>query len=236
MGILRRQGYANPATGNSNSIRSKTERDVIFISVGYGRDGDGHLRMNFGPLQTSGGERRLNVLITRAKRRCEVFSSITADDIDLSRAQSAGARALKAFLGFAEKGVFDSTSLTDRDFDSEFERHVHDELVRRGYNVSKQVGVAGFFIDLAISDPKHPGRYVLGIECDGATYHSSRSARDRDRLREELLRDRGWKLHRIWSTDWFHRPQEQLQRAIEAIELALRNSQSREKLNGSQSV
>ena len=89
-----------------------------------------------------------------------------------------------------------------------------------GYEIHPQVGVAGFFVDLAVRDPKNAGRYLLGIECDGATYHSSRSARDRDRLRQQVLEDRGWKLHRIWSTDWFQRPDEQLRKALAAIEAA----------------
>ncbi|MHB1559149.1 MAG: DUF3320 domain-containing protein [Isosphaeraceae bacterium] len=202
------------------------ERDVIFISVGYARDSSGYLSMNFGPLSTNGGERRLNVLISRARERCEVFSSITADDIDLERAKSRGASAFKTFLRFAETGILDAQASTGGDFDSDFERQVAVALERLGYQVHRQVGTAGFRIDLAIVDPEKPGRYLLGIECDGATYHSSRSARDRDRLREAVLRDRGWKIHRIWSTDWFHRPAEQLQRTVAAIEKARAEWQS----------
>lgn len=196
------------------------ERDVIFISVGYARDSSGSLSMNFGPLSNEGGERRLNVLISRARERCEVFSSITADDIDLQRARSRGAAAFRTFLRFAETGDLDSPSPTGGDYDSDFERQVALALDGLGFRVDRQVGTAGFRIDLAIVDPEKPGRYLLGIECDGATYHSSRSARDRDRLREAVLKDRGWKIHRIWSTDWFHRPAEQLQKTVAAIEKA----------------
>ncbi len=202
------------------------ERDVIFISVGYARDASGYLSMNFGPLSTEGGERRLNVLISRARERCEVFSSITADDIDLDRAKSRGASAFRTFLRFAETGILDSPSPTGGDYDSDFERQVAAALEGLGFHVHRQVGTAGFRIDLAIVDPEKPGRYLLGIECDGATYHSSRSARDRDRLREAVLKDRGWKIHRIWSTDWFHRPAEQLQRTVAAIEKARAEWQS----------
>jgi very-short-patch-repair endonuclease len=196
------------------------ERDVIFISVGYARDSSGYMSMNFGPLSSQGGERRLNVLISRARERCEVFASITADDIDLQRAKSRGAAAFKIFLRFAATGVLDAQVPTGGDHDSDFERQVDVALQRLGYEVHRQVGTAGFIIDLAVVDPVKPGRYLLGIECDGATYHSSRSARDRDRLRETVLKDRGWKLHRVWSTDWFHRPDEQVRKVVAAIEKA----------------
>jgi very-short-patch-repair endonuclease/DNA polymerase III delta prime subunit len=196
------------------------ERDVIFISVGYARDPSGFLAMNFGPLSSQGGERRLNVLISRARERCEVFSSITADDIDLERAKSRGAAAFRTFLRYAETGLLDAPAPTGIDQDSDFERQVAEALEGLGHEVQRQVGTAGFVIDLAIVDPSKPGRYLLGIESDGATYHSSRSARDRDRLKDAVLKDRGWKIHRVWSTDWFHRPAEQLQRIVEAIEKA----------------
>jgi very-short-patch-repair endonuclease len=196
------------------------ERDAIFISVGYGKDASGYMAMNFGPLSNDGGERRLNVLITRARESCSVFSSIVADDIDLVRARSRGAAALKAFLKYAQTGLLDTGSPTGRGHDSEFERQVAVALAAQGYETHPQVGVAGFFIDLAVVDPDVPGRYLLGIECDGANYHRARSARDRDRLRTMVLEDRGWIIHRIWSTDWFHRPQEQLRKTLAAIEQA----------------
>jgi very-short-patch-repair endonuclease len=196
------------------------ERDVIFISVGYARDTSGYLSMGFGPLSTSGGERRLNVLITRARVRCEVFSSITADDIDLNRAHSRGAAAFKSFLAYARLRLLDVAKPSGGDCDSEFEQQVATALRKLGYEVDHQVGVAGFFVDLAVRDPEQPGRYLLGIECDGATYHSSRSARDRDRLRQQVLEGRQWIIHRIWSTDWFHRPDEQLRKTVQAIEAA----------------
>jgi very-short-patch-repair endonuclease/DNA polymerase III delta prime subunit len=196
------------------------ERDVIFISVGYARDRSGFMSMNFGPLSNEGGERRLNVLISRARERCEVFSSITADDIDLQRAKSRGAAAFKAFLRYAATGELDCPKPKERDYDSGFERQVSRSVEALGYEVHCQVGTAGFVIDLAVVDPVSPGRYLLGVECDGASYHSSRSARERDRLREMVLRDRGWRIHRVWSTDWFNRPKEQLQKIVTAIEQA----------------
>jgi very-short-patch-repair endonuclease len=196
------------------------ERDVILISVGYARNPTGYMAMRFGPLSAEGGERRLNVLISRAKRRCEVFSSITADDIDLERAKGAGVAALKLFLKFAETGKLDFERVSDREADSIFEEQVAAALRSRGYDVKMQVGIAGFFIDIAVVDQENLGRFLLGIECDGAAYHSSRSARDRDRLRQAVLEDHGWIIHRIWSTDWFRRPKEQLEKTVAAIEQA----------------
>ncbi len=190
------------------------ERDVIMLSVGYGRDKDGYLAMAFGPLNAEGGERRLNVLITRAKERLDLFSALRADDIDLARAHSAGVVAFKVFLQYAERGVLDVAQPTARDVASPFEQEVLEAVRREGYEVHPQVGIAGFFIDLAVIDPHQPSRYLLGIECDGAAYHAARSARDRDRLRQLVLERHGWVLHRIWSTDWWQRPDEQLRRLV----------------------
>jgi very-short-patch-repair endonuclease len=196
------------------------ERDVIFISLGYGRTKEGFLSMSFGPLNSEGGERRLNVLISRAKLRCEVFASITGDDVDLSRSKGRGVAALKMFLSFAQTGKLGIAEETGRGADSIFEEQVAARLTAQGYDVKTQIGTAGFFIDLAVSDTEKPGRFVLGIECDGAQYHSSRSARDRDRLRQYVLEAHGWVLHRIWSTDWFLRPDEETAKVVQAIEAA----------------
>ncbi len=197
------------------------ERDVIFISVGYGKDKHGRVAMNFGPLNNTGGERRLNVLITRAKEQCVVFSSITSDDIDLSRTNARGVQALKTYLNFADKRVIDRPRNSDRDVDSEFEAQVRDVLLNHGWQVDVQVGMAGFFIDLAVIDPKTPGRYLVGIECDGASYHSSRWARDRDRLRQAILEDHHWTIYRIWSTDWFHSQNEQVEKLLSFLNAQL---------------
>jgi len=193
------------------------ERDVIFISVGYGHTEERYLAMQFGPLSKDGGWRRLNVLITRARERCEVFSNITADDIDLSRTQSLGVKALKTYLRYAKDGIMDIPQATAAEGDSPFEDWVARRLRADGYSVDHQVGSGGFFIDLAI---RESGRYLLGIECDGATYHSSRSARDRDRLRQAVLEGLGWRIHRIWSTDWFRNTDQQYRKLVEAIERA----------------
>jgi len=200
------------------------ERDVIFISVGYGPVALGEKPpMRFGPLGVDGGERRLNVLISRAKRRCEVFSSMTDEDIDPDFAAASsrkGVFAFKTFLHFARTGRIATAETTGRDHGSIFEEQVTKALQARGYTVRRKVGIAGIFIDLAVADPDFPDRYILGIECDGASYHGSRSARDRDRLRQSVLEDHGWVIHRIWSTDWFNRPREQLERVISAIDAA----------------
>jgi very-short-patch-repair endonuclease len=198
------------------------ERDVIFISVGYGPTAPGlKPPMRFGPLGQEGGERRLNVLISRAKRRCDVFASMTDEDIDPDFASTRkGVFAFKLFMHFARTGRMAMAEATARDHDSVFEEQVSEVLQARGYQVHRQVGIAGFFIDLAVADPEHADRYLLGIECDGAAYHQARSARDRDRLRQAVLEDHGWIIHRVWSTDWFRRPQEQVNRVISAIEAA----------------
>jgi very-short-patch-repair endonuclease len=193
------------------------ERDVIFISIGYGRTESGAVSMNFGPLNLDGGERRLNVLITRARLRCEVFTNLKAEDLDLSRTNARGVKALKLFLHYAETGRLDLAGPSGRPSGSPFEDAVKDALTARGYQVEPQVGAAGFFIDLALVDPARPGRYLLGIECDGASYHSARSARDRDRLRQQVLEGLGWRIHRIWSTDWFRTPDRELARLEGAI-------------------
>ena len=202
------------------------ERDVILISIGYGRSADGNLTMNFGPLNQDGGERRLNVLITRARRRCEVFTNLTADDIDLSRTNtdeggpSPGVVALKRYLKYAQTGELDRKEPIGKDPDSPFEEEVADALRELGFQVDHQIGSAGYFIDLGVKDPERPGRYLLGIECDGATYHSAQSARDRDRLRQQVLEGLGWRIHRIWSTDWFKTPDRELRKVTEAIKAA----------------
>jgi very-short-patch-repair endonuclease len=196
------------------------ERDVVFISITYGRDQSGVIdQRRFGPLLKEGGERRLNVLISRSRKRCEVFSNITADDLRLDRPGS-GLAALKSYLNYAQKGRLDISVPTGGAEESPFEEEVSDLLRRRGYEVHTQVGCEGYRIDLAVLDTVHPGRYLLGIECDGATYHSASSARDRDKLRQRVLEDRGWRLHRIWSPDWWKDRDGEMQRLIAAIEAA----------------
>ncbi|MGL4669166.1 MAG: DUF4011 domain-containing protein [Methanobacteriaceae archaeon] len=196
------------------------ERDVILISIGYGFDANKKLIHNFGPLNRDGGERRLNVLITRAREKCVLFSNFKSKDLNLERSSSRGIQALKNFLYYAETGNFPSSYKTSHDFDSEFEKSVYNFLEGEGYIVEKQVGCAGFRIDLAIVDKENNDNYIIGVECDGAPYHSSNVARDRDRLRQEILEGLGWTLHRIWSTEWYHNRNNAKEKLINAIELA----------------
>jgi len=198
------------------------ERDVIFISIGYGPTTlGGKPPMRFGPVGQGGGERRLNVLISRAKRRCEVFSSMTDEDIDQDFASTRkGVFALKLFMHFARTGRMSLAESVGRDTAAVFEAQVAQALHDRGYQVHRDVGVSGLFIDIAVADPNQPDRYLLAIECDGLSYKKARSARDRDRLRRSVLESQGWHVHRIWSGDWFKRPQEQLERTMAAIEAA----------------
>ncbi|RZK27166.1 MAG: DUF3320 domain-containing protein [Flavobacterium sp.] len=196
------------------------ERDVIFISIGYGRTEDGKVPMSFGPLNNEGGERRLNVLITRAKSRCEVFTNITAGDMTIAQNAKFGIRALKSFLYFAQHGKFESDKDELPFKPQPFEEIVADALRNAGYNVRERVGSAGFYIDLAVVDTDNPGRYLLGINCDGKSYQSAKSTRDRDRLRNTVLEGMGWNLLNIWSLDWFRNPAAELNLLIEAIEKA----------------
>ncbi|CAN7653147.1 DUF3320 domain-containing protein [Bosea sp. LjRoot9] len=196
------------------------ERDVILISVGYGPSAVGAKPpMRFGPVGQEGGERRLNVLISRAKRRCEVFASLSDEDIDPDFASTRkGVFALKLFMHFARTGRISLAESIGRDRHSVFEAQVARALHDRGYQVHQDVGVSGLFVDIAVASPDHPDRYLLAIECDGPSYRGARSARDRDRLRRSVLENQGWIVHRIWSGDWFKRPQEQLERTIAVIE------------------
>jgi very-short-patch-repair endonuclease len=196
------------------------ERDCILISIGYGRNESGRIMKEFGPIVRIGGERRLNVLISRAKMSMEVFCNFRADELELEANASHGLRALKRFLKYAETGDLEIPRETGKDADSPFEEEVIHALRTKGYSIEPQVGAAGYFIDLTVKDPEFPGRYILAIECDGAAYHSSRSARDRDRLRQGVLEGLGWRFHRIWSTDWFRNPQQEIGRAVQAIESA----------------
>lgn len=200
------------------------ERDVIIFSICYGPDHTGIVSLNFGPINRVGGERRLNVAITRARRELLVFSSLRADMINLARTKAVGAAHLKTFLDFAERGPIALPSADSvraaAECESPFEQDVHDALIRRGWQLHKQIGCSGYRIDLAIVHPEREGRYAIGIECDGANYHRARSARDRDRLRDSVLRDLGWRLIRVWSTDWWTDPD----RELEKLDLAIRSA------------
>ncbi|TXC75601.1 DUF3320 domain-containing protein [Luteibaculum oceani] len=197
------------------------ERDVILISVGYGPEHpNGRLmRMNFGPINREGGERRLNVLFTRARVRCITYTSFDPVDIDPLRTKGEGVRVLKRYLDYAKNGNQDHSSPTGLEADSPFETDVADVITSLGYDVDLQVGSAGFRIDIGVRNPNYKSQYILAVECDGATYHSSLWARERDRLRQEILENMGWRFHRIWSTDWFYRREDEIKR----LKLTLNN-------------
>jgi transcription elongation GreA/GreB family factor/very-short-patch-repair endonuclease len=180
------------------------ERDVMIMSVGYGADANGKFSMNFGPMNKPDGWRRLNVAATRARYRMEVIASF--DPGQMRETASESFRYFQRYLRYAQSGLpalAQSAVDGDAQPESPFEESVLAVLQNLGYDVQPQVGVAGYRIDLGIRHPKLPGRFVLGVECDGAMYHSSKAARDRDRLREGVLRGLGWELHRIWGTDWY---------------------------------
>jgi very-short-patch-repair endonuclease len=182
------------------------ERDIMYFSTTYGPGIDGNMPMNFGPMNQQGGERRLNVAITRARQELRVFGSFRPEQMDLSRTQALGVRDLKHFLEFADRGaraLGEIVAGSLGDFESPFEKAVSIALTERGWRLHSQVGVSAFRIDLGVVDPDAPGRYLAGVECDGATYHRSATARDRDKLREHVLRGLGWEIVRIWSADWW---------------------------------
>ena len=194
------------------------ERDVIFLSVTYARAADGRLRYNFGPLNGENGWRRLNVLTTRARHRMRVFSSMRGDDISAADTTARGAHLLRDFLLYAERGRLESSAVSlAADTESPFEREVLRELQDHGITVVPQVGTAGYRVDLGVVDAAAPGRFVCGIECDGVAYHASETARDRDRLRQQVLEARGWTIHRVWSTDWFKDRAGQVERLVRLV-------------------
>lgn len=182
------------------------ERDIMYFSITYGPDLAGAVSMNFGPMNRTGGERRLNVAITRARHELRVFSSLKGEQMDLARTQALGVRDLKHFLEFAERGpraLAEATRSSLGDFESPFEEAVAKALVSKGWELHTQIGASSFRVDLAVVHPDARGSYLTGIECDGATYHRSATARDRDMLREQVLRGLGWQIERVWSTDWW---------------------------------
>ena len=182
------------------------ERDTIIFSIGYAKDINGKFAMNFGPLSKGGGERRLNVAITRAKYNVKLVGSILPTDIDLERISSEGPKLLRAYIDYALNGpsiLANEVKINDTlEYDSPFEEAVYKYLENRGYQLCTQVGCSGYRIDIGVKHPTISGQFVLGVECDGTTYHSARTARERDRLRQTVLEDMGWRIYRVWSTDW----------------------------------
>jgi superfamily I DNA and/or RNA helicase/very-short-patch-repair endonuclease len=194
------------------------EREIMIISCTYGKDpAAGKVHQRFGPINSADGWRRLNVLFTRSKSRMEIFSSMASSDILVGENSSDGVRALKGMLHYAETKKLQIEIPSGREPDSDFEIAVARMLEKHGYRTACQIGVAGFFIDLGVMHPNKEHEYLMGIECDGAAYHSGKSVRDRDRLRQEILEGMGWKIRRIWSTDWFGNPERAIRPILEEL-------------------
>lgn len=218
------QYWANHGNGlffkNLENVQGD-ERDCILISTTFGRvHGANVVRQNFGPISRNGGWRRLNVLFTRARKSISLITSMRPEDIVVDESTPTGTKALRNYLEFARSGVLPMNTATGLEPDSDFEVAVINLLESWGYQVTPQLGVAGFRIDIAVRHPQYPSTYLAAVECDGATYHSSVSARDRDRIRQEILESLGWKgkIWRIWSTDWFRNPVAEGKRLFEFLE------------------
>lgn len=195
------------------------ERDVIFISFTYGPDKDTRrVYQRFGPIGSEVGWRRLNVIFTRAKKRVEVFTSMLPTDLVITDSTQKGIRVLREYLDYALNSKFhDYGEISKKEPGSDFEIAVARILNSYGYKTAFQIGVAGFFIDIGVLHPLRQNDFILGVECDGSTYHSGKSVRDRDRLRQEILERKGWHIHRIWSTDWFKNREKEIERLIKTL-------------------
>jgi hypothetical protein len=193
------------------------ERDVMIFSVGYGYDVNGRITMNFGPLNKMGGERRLNVAITRAKEKVVLVSSIRYDDIKLESTRAEGVHSLHHYLRYAERRPRKLDNGVEENYASALETDVAEEIERLGYNTVLSVGSSSFRVDLGVVDPKDPSRFILGVMCDGETYKDTSMARDRDRLRTQVLESLGWRIHRVWSPDWVQRRKAEVRRLKKAL-------------------
>ena len=223
---LRHKGTLNELDVKNLENIQGDERDVVIISTVYGPDSTGKVANRFGPINSKNGWRRLNVLFTRAKHEVIVVSSLKPSQIVVGPNAKRGVKAFREYLEFSQTGVITDLLVKggDKDFDSPFEEAVFKALKARGHSLDNQVGVGSYRIDMAVIDPVDSSKYLLAIECDGATYHSSYSARANDRLRQQVLEGLGWNVYRIWSTDWFRDPQKEL----EKLETHIRKLSSKE--------
>ncbi|MYD33827.1 MAG: AAA family ATPase [Acidimicrobiales bacterium] len=203
------------------------ERDAIMLSVGYHKDADGRLLYRFGPLNQEGGERRLNVAVTRARSHVELVSSFSHRDMAPGRSSARGVELLRQYLEYAASGGQELGSSAHDVPLNPFELSVQRGLRRRGIPATPQFGVSGYRIDFACAHPDQPGLMVLALEADGASYHSSATPRDRDRLRQQVLVDKGWRVHLIWSTSWFNDSEAELDKAEAAWREAVADSDAR---------
>ena len=196
------------------------ERDAIILSIGYTKQADGRLLYRFGPLISEGGERRLNVAVTRARRRMLLVSGFSHTDMDPDRSSARGVELLRSYLKYAESRGAELEERQQHKLNP-FELAIKVRMESAGLKVIPQYGASGYRIDFAIVHPDQPGELILAVEADGASYHSTPTARDRDRLRQQVLERRGWTFHRIWSTDWFRNPDAEVEKVIQAVETAL---------------
>ena len=195
------------------------ERDVILFSVGYGPDKSGNVSMNFGPLNNQGGERRLNVAVSRARYEMMIFSTLRPEQIDLRRSKAKGVEGLKKFLEFAERGTSAiSINQSNRTINSEMVNVIAQDLKEKGYTVDTFVGRSNFKIDLAVLDPKEPDKYLLGILCDGKNYYETKTTRDREICQPNVLNMLHWHIMRIWSVDWFENKEKVLERIVQKLD------------------
>nr|WP_275695499.1 AAA domain-containing protein [Fredinandcohnia sp. SECRCQ15] len=219
------------------------ERDIIVFSVGYAKSVNGRVYNRFGTLGQQGGENRLNVAVTRAKEAIYVVSSIEPNELDVSNVKNVGPKFLKSYLEYTEavsklqKSMIEAvlSNLNEEmntqrqekslQFDSPFEEQVYEHLTDLGYKVDTQVGMSKYRIDQAIVHPKDPQKYILGIECDGAMYHSSPSAKERDVYRQKFLENKGWKIHRVWSRNWWKDPSLEIEKIHQLIKQTLESEE-----------
>jgi very-short-patch-repair endonuclease len=197
------------------------ERDAIIISTTFGRPSGSHaVRQNFGPISRQGGWRRLNVLFTRARRSVALYTSLRPEDIVMDGTTPEGTKALRNYLEYARTGLLTASDDADRPSDTDFSTALAATLKAHGYEVTPRLGVAGYRIDLAVKHPDAPGAYLAAIECDGASYHSAVSVRDRDRIRHEILQALGWRgrIWRIWSADWYRTPRQEAEKLLAFLE------------------
>jgi very-short-patch-repair endonuclease len=216
------QDHGNEAFFVKNLERVQgDERDCIIMSIGYGRGDLGQVKYTFGPILGTKGERRLNVATTRAKLRMTSVATFSAMDLDVTKTATGGAAFLREYLAFVESGgrELPDVGMTRVEMNP-FEQSVFDQLTRKGIMMIPQYGVGNYRLDFAVQNPVKPGAFVLALECDGRSYHSLPTARERDRLREAALRQRGWEFHRIWSDHWFANPEAEISRVLVAVDNA----------------
>lgn len=204
------------------------ERDVILFSIGYGPDKNGNVSMNFGPLNNQGGERRLNVAVSRARYEMIIFSTLRSEQIDLKRTKSKGVEGLKKFLEFAERGTSPIPAVQlQNQKQSNLITLIAQELTQRGYKVDTLVGRSNFKVDLAIVNPEQPDTYILGILCDGKNYYETKTTRDREIVQPNVLQMLQWNVMRVWSVDWFEHKKNVVERIIKKLE-DIKNTQKEE--------